>query len=214
MIDQIKRPALACLSCAGALVLLTALAYEVEPFGRLDAGVLSRLSAYKETSIGRVADFFVHLADPLPQIALIVLACGMALMRRRTRLAVGAAVLVGGANLTTQVLKELLAHQRYQPVLGFYQIGRTSFPSGHATAAMAISLAFLLVTPRGWRPTVVALGASFVLAVGFAVVIVHHHYPSDVVGGWLVAIGWCFAVIAGLRASSLLISDRQAQLAD
>lgn len=200
MIESIKRPVAGCLACAGGLIVLTGLAYEVGPLERLDARVLSRLSSYKETSLGGVADFFVRLADPLPQVAMLVVVCLMALHWRRPRHAVAAAVLVGGANLTTQILKQLLAHHRYQPILGYYQVGPTSFPSGHSTAAMAMALALVLVVPRSWRPAAVVVGACFAAAVGCSLVILHHHYPSDVVGGWLVAGGWGFAVVAGLRA--------------
>ena len=211
MFDSIKRPVAGCLACAGGLVVLTVLAYEAGPFGRLDARVLNRLSAYKETSLGSVADFFMRLADPLPQVAMLIVVCLLGLRLGRPRQAVAAAVLVGGANLTTQMLKELLEHHRYQPILGYYQIGPTSFPSGHSTAAMSMALALVLVVPRSWRPAAVAIGACFAAAVGCSVVILHHHYPSDVAGGWLVAGGWCFAVVAGLRAADLLRVNRGAQ---
>jgi len=185
---------------------------EVGPVGHLDARILSGLSSYKETSLGSVAGFFVRLADPIPQMVMLVLVCLLALGLRRPRHAIAAAVLVGGANLTTQLLKQLLAHHRYQPILGWIQIGPTSFPSGHSTAAMAMALALALAAPRSWRPTAVIIGGSFVVAVGFSVVILHNHYPSDVAGGWLVAGGWGFAVIAGLRAAELLLANRSAQL--
>lgn len=185
----------------GALVLLTLLAYEVEPFEWLDVNTLSRLAVHKESSIGVAAGLFAHLADPLPQLAMLALVCLMALHWGRPRHAIAAVALVAGANLTTQVLKAVLEHPRYQPTLGYRQIGPTAFPSGHATAAVAMTLAFALVVPRFWRPTAVLLGACVVFAVGCSVVILHHHYPSDVLGGWLVTGGWCFAVVAGLRVA-------------
>ena len=103
----------------------------------------------------------MRLADPLPQVAMLVVVCLMGLRLGRPRQAVAAAVLVGGANLTTQMLKELLEHHRYQPILGWGQIGPTAFPSGHSTAAMAMALALVLVVPRSWKPAAVAIGACF-----------------------------------------------------
>jgi hypothetical protein len=44
------------------------------------------------------------------------------------------------------------------------------------------------------------LGAAFALAVGFSVVSLDWHFPSDVAGGYLVAAAWCFAVVGVLRA--------------
>ena len=212
MIESIKRPVAGCLGCVGALILLALLAYKVGPFERLDASVVSRLAMYRESSIGAVARFFVHLADPLPQLALGVLACLLALRWGRPRRAIAAVALLAGANLTTQVLKVVLTHPRYEPILGYRQIWPNSFPSGHSTAAMAMALAFALIVPRRWRPAAILLGACIVFAVGCSVVILNYHYPSDVVGGWLVAGGWCFAVVAGLRGAELLRSLRGAQL--
>jgi membrane-associated phospholipid phosphatase len=163
--------------------------------------VLSHLSRLDGSLGSPVASSFSLLADPLPQLAMLILVCFVALRRGLPRLAVASFVLVTGANLTTQVLKTVLAHQRYQPILGFRQIGPTSFPSGHATAALAMTCAFVLVVPRAWRPAAIALGALATLGVGCSRVILHRHYPSDVLGGWLAAAGWCFAVVAALRVS-------------
>jgi membrane-associated phospholipid phosphatase len=74
-----------------------------------------------------------------------------------------------------------------------------------------MTLAFLLVVPRSWRPAVVAVGACAVVAVGCSVVILHRHYPSDIIGGMLVATGWFFAVVAGLRIAERPNSDRPVQ---
>jgi membrane-associated phospholipid phosphatase len=214
MSDAVKRPIAGCLGCVVGLALLIQLAFRTEVFGRLDATVLSRLSAHDGALVAPAAAFFSFLADPLPQVALLVLVCLIALRRGLPRLAVAALVLVAGANLTTQVLKVVLEHRRYQPILGYSQIGPTGFPSGHATAALAMSCAFALVVPRAWRPATISLGVFATLAVGCSRVVLHYHYPSDVLGGWLVAAGWCFAVVAVLRVSEPLRSERGAQLAD
>lgn len=201
MSDAVKRPIAGCLGCVVGLALLIQLIFRTEGFGRLDATVLNRLSAHDGSLINPAAAFFSFLADPLPQVALLALVCLIALRRGLPRLAVAALVLVAGANLTTQVLKVVLEHQRYQPILGDRQVGPTGFPSGHATAALAMACAFVLVVPRAWRPAAISLGVLATLAVGCSRVILHFHYPSDVFGGWLVAGGWCFAVVAGLRVA-------------
>ena len=212
--DAVKRPIAGCLGCVAGCALLIQLAYRTEAFGRLDATVLSLLSAHGGTIVTTAAAFLSFFADPWPQVALLSLACLVALRRGRLRLAVAALVLVAGANLTTQVLKVVLEHQRYQPILGYRQVGPAGFPSGHATAALAMACAFALAVPRAWRPAAVSLGVLVTLAIGLSRVILHFHYPSDVLGGWLVAAGWCFAVVAALRASAYLGSKRGARLAD
>ena len=197
--SSLKRPLGGCLVCASGLVLVALLAFRVAPVQRLDASVLSRLTVLGGSSPGAFAGFAVDLVDPLPLLAILSLACLLAMRRGRPRRAVAALALVAGANLTTQALKVALAHPRYQSVLGYRQIGSASFPSGHATAAMSMPLAFVLVVPRAWRGGVALFGACLVAIVGCSVVVLHRHYPSDVIGGLLVAAGWFFAVLAGLR---------------
>jgi membrane-associated phospholipid phosphatase len=203
VIESVKPPIAACLACVTGLMLLTGLAYEVGPVGRFDAEALSRLSTARGSSAATVAACVMHLADLLPLIVLLVVACGLALRLGRPRYAIAAVILVAGANLTTQVLKVVLAHPRYQPILGYRQIGSTSFPSGHATAALAIALALALVAPRSWRPSAAIAGAVFTLAVGCSVLVLNRHFPSDVLGGWLMAGAWFFAVLAGLLVGGL-----------
>ncbi len=130
---------------------------------------------------------------------MLIAACGIALWRGRPLDAAAAVAVVAGANLTTQVLKIALAHPRFQPVLGHDQLGPIAFPSGHATAATSIAIAFLFVVPHRWRPAVALAGACFVAAVGCSVMVLAWHFPSDVLGGVLVACGWGFAVLAARR---------------
>lgn len=196
-----RAPLAACLACVVALVALTFLAYEVGPSARLDAHLLAKLAAHHHSPLGTLADGIAHLADPLPLLVLLAGACGIALWRRRPREALAAAAVVAGANVTTELLKVALAHPRYQPVLNPEEVGYAAFPSGHATAAASIALAYLLVVPARWRAATALLGAGFVFAVGCSVVVLDWHFPSDVLGGLLVAAGWGFAALAALRAA-------------
>ncbi len=207
--ERAKRSIAGSFACVLGLMLLTGLAYRAGPFQRLDAEALSRLSARKGSSPAEIAGPVMHSADLLPLLVLLVVACGLALRDGRRREALAALVLVAGANLTTQVLKTALAHPRYEPILGYRQIGSASFPSGHATAALSIALAFVLAVPRSWRRLTALAGAVFALAVGCSVVILNRHFPGDVLGGWLVVGAWFFAVLAGLFTSCPHPPDRR-----
>jgi membrane-associated phospholipid phosphatase len=201
ILRRIGAPVAAWIACAGALVMLAIVAYGIDSAQHADATLLARLAAHQGSRAGSLADVVVHLGDPLPLLAMLAVACGIAFWRGRPKEALAAAVVVAGANVTTQVLKIALAHPRYQPVLGADQLGPVAFPSGHATAAASIAIAFLFVVPARIRPVVVAVGACLVAGVGFSVTILAWHYPSDALGGILVAGGWGFAVLAALRAS-------------
>jgi hypothetical protein len=87
-------------------------------------------------------------------------------------------------------------------------VAPAAFPSGHATASMTLALGALMIAPRALRPLVAALGGVFALLVAFSTMILAWHYPSDVVGGYLLATGWSLVVLAALRAAAARWPDR------
>ncbi len=110
----------------------------------------------------------------------------VALLLGRARAALGALLVIGGANATTQVLKHL---------------GNDLFPSGHATVAMSLALAAVLVAPPAWKVLAGLAGSAYAAGVGVSLVIQAAHFPSDVAAGYLVAGCWAGAVGALLVES-------------
>lgn len=195
-----RAPLVGCLACTAGFVFVVALAYGAGAAQHYDVALLARF-AERGSRTGSVAAGIVHLGDPLALLAMLALACGVALARRRPPDAAAALFVVAGANLTTQLFKVALAHPRFQSILGTEQIAANSFPSGHVTAAASIAIAYAFVVPRDLRPAVALVGTGLVAAVGCSVMALSWHYPSDVLGGILVAAGWGFAALAGLRAT-------------
>jgi hypothetical protein len=125
-------------------------------------------------------------------------------LRGRMALAVTAAVMVVGANLTTQVLKHSLLSRPLLIPGGV--LHPNSYPSGHATAAASLAVAVFLVVPHRWRaPT--ALGTTIAAAAfGTATVVVGWHRPSDVIGAWFVVGAWAAlstAILLAIRGSGV-----------
>lgn len=200
MARNLRAPLAGCFACAAGFVVLAALAYGSARMQHLDALWLARF-AERGSRTDSVAAGLARLGDPAALLVLLALACGIALARRRPRGAAAALLVVAGANLTTQVFKALLAHPRFQSVLGAEQLAANSFPSGHVTAVASIAIAYVFVVPRDWRPEAALIGAGTVAVVGCSVMALNWHYPSDVLGGALVAAGWGFAALAALRAT-------------
>lgn len=149
-------------------------------------------------------DTVAHLADPRPYaLAGLVLVLAAA-VRGRVRVAVAIVVLFALTAVITRTLKIVLASPRVDTWLGRWPIGDASWPSGHATAAMTIALCAVLAVPPRLRPTVAALGAGFAIAIGYAILTLSWHFPSDVLGGYLVA-GTCVL----LALSALAAAERR-----
>lgn len=129
----------------------------------------------------------------------------VSLRRGRRDLAIAAAAILVGANVTTTILKPLLA---LADPLGGEPLRAKSgaFPSGHATAAMSLAMVTVLVARRQWRLWVAAAASTYVAAVGVGLIALVWHQPSDVVGGYLVSVAWA-AGVASVVASS---RERQA----
>lgn len=126
-------------------------------------------------------------------IALAALAV-VALIRGRLRVALAAAILVAGANVTTQLLKNFVLDR---PDLGVGS-DANSLPSGHTTVVFSLVLAAVLVAPRALRWLVASAGAGAGGLTGLATVIAGWHRPSDVIAAMLVTLVWAALVSAVL----------------
>lgn len=124
----------------------------------------------------------------VPFIAVVLLAAMvLAVLRRRALMAVQVAVLVGGANLTTQLIKHVLLER---PDLGVGDPLRNALPSGHTTAAASVSAALIFVAPRRVRPAAALLGVGYTVATGLSTLVGKWHRPSDAVAAVLVVLIW------------------------
>jgi membrane-associated phospholipid phosphatase len=189
------------LVAALGVALVRVLAFEVPAIHNADAQTLHGFLTLDRPSIHPIARAVAQIANPAPYGLIGLTLIAIAVLAGRIRVAAAVAVVLLGTAVTTDyVLKPLLAAPRFADVLGPYlQIPEKSFPSGHATASMALALCAVLVAPPRWRPFVAALGAAFAVAVSYSFLSLDWHYPSDVLGGYLVAASWTGVAVAALR---------------
>jgi membrane-associated phospholipid phosphatase len=202
MSDARKRLLAGCLASALALALLAWAAFHAGGFSHLDARALTHLSADRFGRSGDLADPVADLGNPVPQVLLLLAGMALAWRGGRREEALAGLVIVLGADLTTALLKPALSASRIDPVLGWAQVSGNAFPSGHTTAAFAMAAAWTLFAPPRWRRPVAAAGFLLASLVALGVVVLRHHYPSDVLGGMLVVSAWTCGVLA-LRLESL-----------
>jgi membrane-associated phospholipid phosphatase len=208
---NVRAPLAGCLACIGGLVAVALLVYGSGAVQRLDRTVRDWFLAEPESKVESLASTVHHLGDPLALVLLTALACGVGIARGRRREVAAALAVVVGASLTTQLLKVLVSHPRFRAILGAEGFSWDGFPSGHTTAMASATIAFAFVVPASLRPLVAAAGACLTVAVGCSMVVLHRHFPSDIVGGMLVAGAWGFAALALLRATASSGSRRAPQ---
>jgi membrane-associated phospholipid phosphatase len=138
-------------------------------------------------------------------VLLIVMLAAGVILRRQTSswrpLLVLLAIAVGAIELE-RVIKLIVARPRPPAAWRVFHETGWSFPSGHATHSAAVygSVAYLTTRIRalGRRARaavwVTAIGAC--LLIGASRVYLGAHWPTDVIGGWILAIVWLWITLS------------------
>jgi YegS/Rv2252/BmrU family lipid kinase len=156
---------------------------------------LGRTAEHWETGKTRLHDSLRGIETAFANIGMtvltVVLAVGLWLRHHRRAAVYAVLVMVTTTALYTWI-KVLYGRDRpsWQDPVG--KLVSRSFPSGHAasTAAYAgvvIVLAAMLVRRARFRRAIYAGAIVWVLVVGADRVLLGRHYPTDVLGGWLLA---------------------------
>jgi len=133
--------------------------------------------------------------------AIVALCIGLYLAYKRevVRFFILGGSMVGSAGLAFMI-KSLIERPRPQlwhhllPESGF------SFISGHATMSMTLAAAVVAILWRTkWRWPAIIVGVLYAGWVGFSRLYLGVHYPTDILGGWVVASAWVLVVTLTIR---------------
>jgi undecaprenyl-diphosphatase len=109
--------------------------------------------------------------------------CGVLLARRRPRqagfVAAGMVVTLTVRLLLVTLIARPRPADRLAPAAGW------SFPSGHTTASATFALILALICRRLW---ISVAATAWAVTVGVSRVALVVHWPSDVLGGWLLVL--------------------------
>ncbi len=140
--------------------------------------------------------YFTYLGEAYFVAVVTVIAVVYLWFKTDKAKAYGLAVSAVGSVGTVLMLKHLIARPR--PVHSFYAETLASFPSAHATLAVAVYglLFYYLISSvrQPWQKTALHLiSALFILLLGFSRLYLGVHYLSDVVAGYAVGFVWLTA---------------------
>jgi membrane-associated phospholipid phosphatase len=124
---------------------------------------------------------------------LLMLIC---VLRHRVFLGFVSVGMIAASIVTTELFQRFLQ----RPILLAHGARREdqSFPSGHATVAMALMCALVMVMPYRFRGVVVVLSSLWAASVGIATVTASWHRPSDTIGADLIVVCYVCMSIAVL----------------
>lgn len=142
---------------------------------------------------GRLVSFTSVVTGVVSVPAMVVAGVVVALVavaRKRPTLAGRALGMVIGANVTTQLLKDMIS----RPDLGMTTGISNSLPSGHSTVAVTLSLALVAIAPQWLRAPSAWIGWAWTSLMGVSVMMAGWHRPADVVVAVLIAGAWALAL--------------------
>jgi len=188
-------------ACAVAFVVLLALAYLSAEARAVDGAALEGFVGLQRPAVDRITGLLQSFGDPVPVVLVAAVLAGVAAAQRRPRVALLVLALVAITSVSSQLLKALLAYPRSEAELAGAGVADAAFPSGHATAAMSLAIALVVAMPARLRPAAALAGLLITLGVSYSVVVQGGHFPSDIVGGHLLATGVALVLLSGLRAA-------------
>ncbi|GGL02766.1 hypothetical protein GCM10009769_21120 [Curtobacterium luteum] len=176
----------------GRWALLSALGFVIVPLVYAVAVLTPLGQRAEDAALGGVSESDLFGSDTalnvisVPVILLLVVVMvAVAFARRRLAVGLGAGVVVLASAATSTLVK----HIAVRPEIA-QSTTPNSFPSGHATIALAALFGVLMVTPRRWRPLITIVGAAYAVFVANQTVVYGWHRVSDIVGASAIALFW------------------------
>ncbi|HBN30258.1 MAG TPA: hypothetical protein DD416_03325, partial [Rhodobacteraceae bacterium] len=110
--------------------------------------------------------------------------------------ALAMAVATLASALTSDILKSFFARARPDLVPQLDLISSPAFPSGHATNAAVVYLLFIMLVPQARHPAWQLAAAAMILLMGLSRILLNVHWPTDVIGGWMLGASFALMVAA------------------
>lgn len=154
-----------------------------------DQAVLRAINSHATPHLDSLFLTVTNLGSAIFVTIVTLLLLASSLVKKRYKLVTFITIVMGGMIICNLLLKALF--ERPRPDLWEWLIQETSysFPSGHATASMALGIVLLVYFwHTKWRIFVCVMASLCVLTVSFSRLYLGVHYPSDIIGGWLLSL--------------------------
>jgi len=175
---------------------------EQEELHQLDQHVVIALAKTSNQDITRFLSLVTHLGSVYAAVAISCVLLGVFYTRRSRQHALALALVMGAGQTLIWGLKLVFARPR--PEDSLVEAVGAAFPSGHAFTASAL-YPFLIYLVWGWtestpwRVITSALLGTLALLIGVSRIVLQVHWFSDVLGGFVLGLGWLVVCLLGVR---------------
>ncbi|MEH2237918.1 phosphatase PAP2 family protein [Nostoc sp.] len=100
-----------------------------------------------------------------------------------------------GSIIINRTAKELMHRVRPQLWQSIAPESSFAFPSAHAmTSVTLVAILLFLSWDSSWRWLLLMFGSLYVIAIAWCRLYLGVHFPSDILAGWMVTLGWTIGV--------------------
>jgi undecaprenyl-diphosphatase len=103
------------------------------------------------------------------------------------------------SNFASDALKAVFGRARPDMIPHLDVVNSAAYPSGHATNAALVYLLFALLVPTAQRGRWLTAALVLTILTGLSRIALGVHWPSDVLGGWMLGAAFALAAAAALR---------------
>jgi undecaprenyl-diphosphatase len=147
---------------------------------------------------------------------LILAVAGFLVLQTRYRTAIVVLITSGSGELLNFAMKHAFNRPRPTVVPHLRMVYTTSFPSGHAmeSAIVYLTLAAILMRAADTTATkiyILSIAALLTTLTGVSRVFLGVHYPTDVIGGWIVGFIWasvCWVAAQHLEGTARIQAEK------
>lgn len=173
-----------------------------------DTGVQNAVRGWQNPALDLIFTIGSIIGGSEATIILAIITAGWLAWRHRYRMATLLVMTALGGLALNQIFKQFF--QRPRPTFvdaGSELVNKPSsfsYPSAHATSSMCFFgmlafLGYLYLKRPLWRWLWVALMALIIASVGLSRIYFGFHYPSDIIGGYILGGFWLFSLIIGVN---------------
>lgn len=174
--------------------------FELSRLSNIDKALAKYFFTHRNEQVAQGVYFFTQMGS-FPVVASVMLIfAGLMLWKKRYHALISSFAALSASTLTAYAGKWY--YQLPRPIgLAWYEEFSYSFPSGHATVAMAFYgflfyLHLMYLTSARMKYFIFCLALLFILGMGFSRIYLCVHYLSDVLGGFAIGFVWLIFSIA------------------
>ena len=147
-----------------------------------------------EDFVSKLVGNLTHLGDSITLAIIALITVGVLVWKKEGLAAKWFLFAAAGSFIITAISKWAFGRDRPEIVEQFASASSASFPSGHTlrSAVVYALLAFIVTRTASQRANMIIYGAAaaIIIANGLSRVYLGVHWPTDVIGAWLIAGFW------------------------